>query len=193
MQRSCQSDRFDELRAKSSDRSGGQNFDYTGVVTNESWKHWTDASTSGRNGRIGCDYISVNQWIGVRYITDPRPRSQTGQAEWHGSPRRFMQSQGKQEWKVARGGYNTETVDRSRGLDNNYCCIARGILKNKSQIENTRQGREQNWTKNRTRTGGTETKKQKQTQISRKERPRTMTPKRDCYQVWRASLLATQV
>jgi len=36
-------------------------FDYTGVVTNESWKHQTDASTSGRNGRIGCDYISVNQ------------------------------------------------------------------------------------------------------------------------------------
>jgi len=46
-----------------------------------------------------------------------------------------MQSQGKQEWKVTKGCYNTETVDRSRGLDNNYCCIARGILKNKSQIE----------------------------------------------------------
>jgi len=28
-----------------------------------------------------------------------------------------------------------ETIDRSRGLDNNYCCIARGILNNKSQIE----------------------------------------------------------
>jgi len=71
----------------------------------------------------------------VRYITDPGPRSKTGQAEWYGSPRRFMQSQGKQDWKVAKGGYNTETVDRSRGLDNNYHCIARGILKNKSQIE----------------------------------------------------------
>jgi len=45
----------------------------------------------------------------VRYITDPRPKSKTGQAEWHGSPRRFMQSQRKQEWKVARDGYNTET------------------------------------------------------------------------------------
>jgi len=48
---------------KSSDRSSSQNFDYTGVVTNESWKHWTDASTSGRNGRIDCDYISVNIWL----------------------------------------------------------------------------------------------------------------------------------
>jgi len=46
----------------------------------------------------------------VRYITDPKPRSKTGQAEWHGSPRRFMQSQGKQEWKVARGGFNMETL-----------------------------------------------------------------------------------
>jgi len=100
-----------------------------------------------------------------------------------------MQSQGKQEWKVARGGYNTETVAWSGGLDNNYHCIARGILKNKHQIE----GREQNWTKNRARTGGTETKKQKQRQIDRKRRPRTMTLKRDCYQVWRVSLLATQV
>jgi len=100
-----------------------------------------------------------------------------------------MQSQGKQEWKVARGGYNTETVVWSGGLDNNYCCIARGILKNKHQIE----GREQSRTKNRERTGGTETKKQKQRQIDRKKRPRTMTPKRDCYQVWRASLLVTQV
>jgi len=63
------------------------------------------------------------------YIKDPRPRSKTGQAERHGSPR-FMQSQGKQEWKVARGGYNTENIDRSGGLDNNYRCIARGILKN---------------------------------------------------------------
>ena len=36
-------------------------FDYTGVVTNESWKHQTDASTSGRNSRIDCDYILVNQ------------------------------------------------------------------------------------------------------------------------------------
>jgi len=71
----------------------------------------------------------------VRYITDPGPRSKTGQAEWHGSPRRFMQSHGKQDWKVTRGGYNTETIDRSRGLDNNYRCIARGILKNKGQIE----------------------------------------------------------
>ena len=42
------------------------------------------------------------------YIKDPGPKSKTGQAEWHGSPR-FMQSQGKQEWKVTRGGYNTET------------------------------------------------------------------------------------
>ena len=105
------------------------------MVTNESWKHWTNASTSGRNSRIGCDYISVNQWIGVRYITDPRPISKTGQAEWHGSPRRFMQSHRKQDWKVARGGYNTETVDWSGGLDNNYRCIARGILKSKGQIE----------------------------------------------------------
>jgi len=71
----------------------------------------------------------------VRYITYPRPRSKTEQAKWHGSPRRFMQSQGKQEWKVARGGYNTETVAWSGGLDNNYYCIARGILKNKHQIE----------------------------------------------------------
>jgi len=44
----------------------------------------------------------------VEYIKDPGPKSKTGQAERHGSPR-FMQSQGKQEWKVARGGYNTET------------------------------------------------------------------------------------
>ena len=51
----------------------------------------------------------------------------------------------------------------------------------------------QNRTKNRTRTGGMETKKQKQTQIGRKGRPKTMTPKRDCYQVRRASLLATRV
>jgi len=37
------------------------NFDYTGVVTNESWKHWTDASTSDRFGRIGYDFIqSIN-------------------------------------------------------------------------------------------------------------------------------------
>jgi len=28
-----------------------------------------------------------------------------------------------------------ENIDRSRGFDNNYHCIARGILKNKSQIE----------------------------------------------------------
>jgi len=41
-------------------------------------------------------------------------------------------SQGKQEWKVARGDYNTENVDRSGGFDNNYCCIARGIW---NQIE----------------------------------------------------------
>ena len=46
-----------------------------------------------------------------------------------------MQSQGKQEWKVARGGYNTETVNWSEGLDNNHHFIARGILKNKSRIE----------------------------------------------------------
>jgi len=63
------------------------------------------------------------------YIMDPGPKSKTGQAEWHRSPR-FMQSQKKQEWKVARGGYNTENVDQSRGLDHNYHCIARGILKN---------------------------------------------------------------
>jgi len=116
----------------------------------------------------------------VKYITNPGPRSKTGQAEWHGSPRRFMQSQGKQEWKVTKGCYNMETVDRSRELDNNYCCIARGILKNKSQIEIPDKA------ENRTRTGRTETKKQKQTQIGRKRRPRTMTPKRDCYQVRRA-------
>jgi len=68
--------------------------------------------------------------VEVRYITDPGPKSKTGQAEWHRSPRRFMQSQRKQEWRVARGGYNTKTVDWSGGLDNNYRCIARGILKN---------------------------------------------------------------
>jgi len=38
---------------------------------------------------------------------DPRPRSKTEQVEWYRSPR-FMQSQGKQEWKVTRGGYNME-------------------------------------------------------------------------------------
>jgi len=62
----------------------------------------------------------------------PEPRSKTEQAEWYGSPRRFMQSQGKQEWKVARGGYNMENVDQSRGLDNNCRCIARRIWKNKN-------------------------------------------------------------
>jgi len=41
-------------------------------------------------------------------------------------------SQGKQEWKVTRDGYNMENIDWSRGFDNNYHCIARGILKNKS-------------------------------------------------------------
>ena len=87
----------------------------------------------------------------MRYITDPGPRSKTGQAEWHGSPRRFMQSQGKQDWKVAKDGYNTETVDRSRGLDNSYRCIAKGILKNKSQIEIPDKAEKQNRTKNRTR------------------------------------------
>ena len=46
-----------------------------------------------------------------------------------------MQSHRKQDWKVARDGYNTETVDWSGGLDNNYRCIARGILKSKGQIE----------------------------------------------------------
>jgi len=56
-------------------------------------------STSGKNDRIGCDYISVNQWIGVRYITDPRPRSKTGQVEWHRSPRRFMQTRGNRSGK----------------------------------------------------------------------------------------------
>ena len=60
MQRSCRNDIFNESGAESSDRSGGQNFDYTGVVTNESWKHRTDASTSGRFGRIGYDYIRSN-------------------------------------------------------------------------------------------------------------------------------------
>ena len=70
----------------------------------------------------------------MRYITDPGPRSKTGQAEWHGSQRRFMQSHGKQDWKVARGGYNMETVDRRGGLDNNYRCIARGILKNRTRL-----------------------------------------------------------
>ena len=62
------------------------------------------------------------------YNTVPGPKGKTGQAERHGSPR-FMQSQGKQKWKVTRGGYNTENVDRSGGLDNNYRCIAREILK----------------------------------------------------------------
>jgi len=70
----------------------------------------------------------------MRYIMDSRPRSKTGQAEWHGSPR-FMQSQGKQEWKVARGSYNTENIDQSEELDSDYHFIARGILKNKHQIE----------------------------------------------------------
>jgi len=72
-------------------------------------------------------FSQSTDWSGI-YNTDPRPRSKTGQAERHGSPR-FMQSQGKQEWRVARGGYNTENIDQSEGLDNNYCCIARGILK----------------------------------------------------------------
>jgi len=60
---------------------------------------------------------------------DPGPRSKTGQAEWHRS-QRFMQSQGKLEWRVTKGGYNTKNVDWSGELDNNYYCIARGILKN---------------------------------------------------------------
>ena len=60
MQRSCRNDIFNESGAESSDRSGGQNFDYTRVVTNESWKHRTNVSTSGKFGRIGCDYILVN-------------------------------------------------------------------------------------------------------------------------------------
>jgi len=62
-------------------------------------------------------------------------------------------------------------------LDNKYHFIARGILKNKHQIEVPDKA------ENRTRTGGTETKKQKQRQIGRKRRPRTMTLKRDYYQV----------
>ena len=57
---SCRNDIFNKSGAESSDRSGGQNFDYTGVVTNESWKHRTDASTLGRFVRIGCDYIRSN-------------------------------------------------------------------------------------------------------------------------------------
>jgi len=44
----------------------------------------------------------------------------------------LCKSQGKQEWKVARGSYNTENINWSRGFDNNYCCIARGIW---NQIE----------------------------------------------------------
>jgi len=36
-------------------------------------------------------------------------------------------SQGKQKWKVARGGYNTENIDQSRELDNNYCFLVRRI------------------------------------------------------------------
>ena len=36
-------------------------------------------------------------------------------------------SQGKQEWKVARGSHNMKNVDRSGGFDNNYCCITREI------------------------------------------------------------------
>jgi len=39
-------------------------------------------------------------------------------------------ARGKQKWKVARGGYNMENIDQSGGLDNNYRCIAREMLKN---------------------------------------------------------------
>jgi len=52
-------------------------------------------------------FSQSTDWSGI-YIKDPGPKGKTGQAEQHGSPR-FMQSQEKQEWKVARGGYNTET------------------------------------------------------------------------------------
>jgi len=96
LQRSCRNDRFDKSGAESSDGSGGQNFDYTGVVTNESWRHRTDASTSGRFGRIGMILFSQSTDRSGIYIKDPGPKSKTGQAERHGSPR-FMQSQGKQE------------------------------------------------------------------------------------------------
>jgi len=77
-------------------------------------------------------------------------------------------------------------------LDTNYRCIARGILKNKSQIEIP--DKAENRTGLRTeqdRWNGDQ--EAKQTQIGRKGRPRIITLKRDCYQVWRASLLATQV
>ena len=83
MQRSCRNDIFNESRAESSDRSGGQNFDYTGVVTNESWKHRTDASTSGRFGRIGCDYISVNNgWSEIYHASRTKEQDRTSRVAW---------------------------------------------------------------------------------------------------------------
>ena len=56
-------------------------------------------STSDRFSRIGCDYILVNQQVGVRYIIDPRPRSKTGQAEWHGSPEDSCKARGNRSGK----------------------------------------------------------------------------------------------
>ena len=62
-------------------------------------------------------------------------------------------------------------------------------MKNKSQIEVPDKAEN----RTRLRTDRTETKKQKQREIGRNRRPRITTLKRDCYQVWRANLLATRV
>ena len=160
LQRSCRNDIFDESGAKSSDRSGGQNFDYTRVVTNESWKHWTDASTSGRIGRIGCDYILVKQRLewDISQIPDQGARQdkRSGMEAQEDSCKAMGNRIGKSPEMVI-----TRNVDQSGELDNNYCCIAKGILKNKSQIELP--DRAENWT--RLRTG--------QEQVERRPRSRT--------------------
>jgi len=69
---------------------------------------------------------------------DPGPRSKTGQAEWHGSPRRFMQSQ-------------------------------RNIEEHRIKLKKYQTRQRQNRTKNRTRTGGTETKKQNRDRLTETE------------------------
>ena len=83
LQRGCRNDIFDESGVELSDRSGGQNFDYARVVTNESWKHRTDASTSGRIGRIGCDYISVNNsWSEIYHGSWTKEQDRTSGVAW---------------------------------------------------------------------------------------------------------------
>jgi len=85
-----------------------RNFDYTGVVTNESWRHWTDASTSGRFGRIGYDFIqSINgsEWNISRIPDQSARQDKRSGMEAQDS----CKARGKQEWKVARGGYNQKT------------------------------------------------------------------------------------